>query len=110
MSVLASAHSEMFGEIVFGRVVERAVGDAVHGAAHELGRGDPTEIGKAIGSATEAGTEAGRFGRGRMTERQRVSPQRRGRTALAAVDAGRDDAGECFHADSLGQLTRHIRT
>ena len=38
---VARAHAEARREIVFGRVVERAVGDAVHGAAHELGRGDP---------------------------------------------------------------------
>ena len=81
---VARAHAEPRREVVFGRVVERAVGDAPHRAAHELGRVDPARVGLAVGAAAQAGPEARRLGRGRVRVRLRVA-----RAAGAPLQPGR---------------------
>ena len=105
------ARAEPRRELVFGHVVERAVGDAVHGAAHELGRGDPADLRDPIRTAPQAGPEPGRLRGGRVVERAEVALQRRRRTPhRTAVDARGDDSGERVHDPVLGHPTRQIRT
>ena len=108
---MARAHTEPRRKIVFGHVVEHAVGDGVHRAADELRRGDPTDLGNPIGAAAQARPKPRGFGRGRVVERARVPPQRLpGAADRAAVDTSSDDSGERVHDPVLGDLARHIRT
>ena len=91
---MARAHAETGREGVLGIGVERAVGDETEGAAHELGRVDPTRFRLAIGAALQAGPEPVGLGGRRERVRTGVAAQRPAAAPFAAVDARGDDCGE----------------
>src|SRR5439155_18104937 len=93
---LAGADAEPIGESVDAAVVQRAGGDQAKRARDDgRGAGPCGRAGSRFGTAAATGPEAGGLGRGRAREPADVLRLRRPDGADgAAVDAGRDHAGE----------------
>lgn len=104
------AHPEPGRQIVFGRAVERTVGNAAQRATHEFGRVDPRRLHLAIGAAAQTRPKPGGFGRSCVRKRLRVARQRIGLATRTAVDAGGSNGGELGHDSLVPPDTRQIRT
>nr|WP_279580301.1 hypothetical protein [Fodinicola feengrottensis] len=88
-------------QIRLGAVVQCAVDDELHRAAHQLRRIGADGAGHSIGPAAQAGPETGHLGRGRQLEGPHVLGQRLRAAPGPAVDPSGHHRRICRHVSQV---------
>jgi hypothetical protein len=111
---VAGGHTQAHAELRLRSPVERAVEDEPHRPADELRTVPRQGLRRPVRPAAEARPIAGGLGGGGERELRHVLGPRAGRASRPAVDTGRDDRREGFHAARYtgwtGFATGRIRT